>query len=66
MDTQTIGMVFGGSALLTVVAFWLHRQLAGVAGRPGAASMAAFVLGWLGALTALLTGAFLLVVALGR
>jgi hypothetical protein len=66
MDTQAIGEVFGGSVVVTVVAFWLHRRLAGSAGRPGAASMAAFVVGWLGALTALLTGAFLLTVAISR
>ncbi len=63
MGTQTIGMVFGASAALTVVAFWLHGRLAGAEGRPGATSMLAFVLGWLGALTAVLTGAFLLLVA---
>jgi hypothetical protein len=66
MDTQSIGAVFGGSAVLTIVAFWLHRRLAGSAGRPGGASMAAFVLVWLGAMTALLTGAFLLMVAVSR
>ena len=63
MDRQTIGMIFGASVVLTVVSFWLHGRLAGTAGRPGAASMLAFVLGWLSALTALLTGAFLLMVA---
>ena len=66
MDTQAIGAVFGGSAVLAIVAFWLHRRLAGSAGRPGGASMAAFVLAWLGAMTALLTGAFLLMVAVSR
>jgi hypothetical protein len=66
MDIQTIGTVFGASAVLTVVAFWLHSRLAGTAERPGAASMLAFVLGWLSALTALLTGAFLLMVAVSR
>jgi hypothetical protein len=66
MDTQAIGTVFGISVVLTVVAFWLHRRLAGSAGRPGGASMAAFVLAWLGALMALLTGAFLLMVAVSR
>jgi hypothetical protein len=64
MDAQTIGMVFGGSTVLTVVLFWLHARLAGTEGRPGAASMLAFVLGWLGTLTALITGLFLLVIAL--
>lgn len=66
MDTQMIGMTFGASVLLTVVSFWLHGRLAGTAGRPGAASMLGFVLGWLSALTALLTGAFLLLVAVSR
>ena len=62
MDTQTIGTIFGASAVVTVVSFWLHGHLAGSEGRPGAASMIAFVLGWLSVLTALLTGTFLLVV----
>jgi hypothetical protein len=66
MDLQTIGIVFIGSVGLTVLSFWLHARLAGAAGRPGPASMAAFVLGWLCALTALLTGGFLLMVALSR
>ncbi|MCC6178855.1 MAG: hypothetical protein IT305_26405 [Chloroflexi bacterium] len=64
MDSQMIGMVFGGSVICTVAAFWLHARLAGTVGRPGLASMFAFVLGWLSALTALLTGLFLLVLAL--
>ena len=58
-----IGAIFGASAVLTVVSFWFHGRLAGHEGRPGAASMGAFVLGWLSVLTALLTGAFLLMVA---
>jgi hypothetical protein len=66
MDTQTISMVFGGSAVFTIVAFWLHRRLAGTGERAGATSMAAFVLGWLGALTAILTGTFLLIMAVSR
>ena len=63
MDTQTIGTIFGGSAVVTVVSFWLHGRLAGTEGRPGAASMMAFVVGWLSVLTAVLTGTFLLMVA---
>ena len=66
MDVWTIATVFGASAALTIVAFWLHSRLAGGAGRPGLASMLAFVLGWLSALTALVTGAFLLMVAVTR
>jgi hypothetical protein len=66
MDTQAIGTIFGTSAVLTILAFWLHRRFAGSAGRPGGASMAAFVLGWLTALTALLTGSFLLLMAVSR
>jgi hypothetical protein len=66
MDLQMIGAVFGASVVFSVVSFWLHGRLAGTAGRPGVASMLAFVLGWLSALTALLTGAFLLMVALSR
>ena len=64
MDTQTIRTNFGASAVVTAVSFWLHGRLAGSEGRPGAASMTAFVLGWLSVLTALLTGVFLLMVAL--
>jgi hypothetical protein len=63
MDIQTIATLFGVSVALTVMSFWLHGRLAGTEGRPGASSMAAFVLGWLSALTALLTGLFLLMVA---
>jgi hypothetical protein len=63
MDIQAIGTIFGASAALTVVGFWLDGLLAGTKGRPGAASMVAFVLGWLSGLTALLTGLFLLMVA---
>ena len=63
MDLQTIAAVFGASAALTVLSFWLHGRLAGNTGRPGAMSMAAFVVGWLMVLTALCTGAFLLMVA---
>ena len=66
MDFQAISIVFGASAALTIFAFWLHGRLAGTDGRPGPVSMAAFVLGWLSGLTALLTGAFLLVVAVRR
>jgi hypothetical protein len=63
MDSEAISTVFGTSAVLTFISFWLHGRLAGTAGRPGAASMLAFVFGWLSALTALLTGAFLLLLA---
>ncbi len=63
MDIQTIAAIFGASAVLTALSFWLHGRLAGPEGRPGAASMGAFVLGWLSVLAALITGAFLLIVA---
>lgn len=66
MDLQTIGMVFIGSFVLCIVSFWLHGRLAGPGERPGPVSMLAFVVGWLAALTALLTGGFLLMVALRR
>ena len=66
MDLQTIGMVCGVSVVLTVVSFWLHGRLAGTVGRPGPAAMLAFVLGWLSALTAILTGLFLLMVAVSQ
>jgi hypothetical protein len=63
MDLQTITTVFVGAVILTIVSFWLHARLAGTHGRPGPVSMAAFVLGWLGVLTAVCTGGFLLLVA---
>jgi len=66
VDRQTIVFVFVGSAILTLICFWLHRRLAGSGEWPGPASMAAFVLGWLSVLTALLTGVFLLVLSLGH
>jgi hypothetical protein len=66
MDMQTIGMLFGSSAVLTIVSFWLHARLAGTGERVGPLSMAAFVFGWLCVLTALLTGAFLLTMAVTR
>jgi hypothetical protein len=47
MNLQAIIGVFVGSVILTVLSFWLHGRLAGAHGRPGPASMAAFVLGWL-------------------
>ena len=66
MDLQTIATIFFGSLVFTVASFWLHGRLAGTAGRPGPASMAAFVVGWLSILTALCTGGFLLMVAVSR
>ncbi len=66
MDTEMIATVFGASTVLTLVAFWLHGRFAGSEGRPGSASMLAFVVGWLGALTAILTGGFLLLVTVNR
>lgn len=66
MDLQAIMTIFGASATLTIVSFWFHARLAGTGERVGPLSMAAFVLGWLCALTALLTGAFLLTVAVTR
>lgn len=66
MDGQTIGAVFVMSVMLTIVAFGLHGRLAGGGERPGPVSMAAFVLGWLSALTALTTGAFLMLVLVWR
>lgn len=66
VDIATISMVFVASAALTILAIWLHIRLAGTGVRPGAVSMLAFVLGWLSGLTAFLTGAFLLYVAVSR
>lgn len=60
MDTQGILALFFAALVLTVASFWLHGRLAGPVGKPGCLSMSAFVLGWIWALTALLTGGFLL------
>jgi len=65
LDTQMIMTVFGSSATLTLISFWLHARLAGTGERVGPLSMAAFVFGWLCALTAFLTGVFLLLRAIG-
>ncbi len=65
MDTLTIAAVFAGSVVLAIAAVWLHQRLAGDTGRPGAASMVAFVVGWLAVLTALFTGLFLVTVLVG-
>lgn len=54
--------LFGISFALALGAFRLHGYLAGPDGRPGAASMAAYVFGWLCMLTALIAGIFLLTV----
>ncbi len=62
MTVPTIVAVFLGAIVLAVLAFRLHGQWAGTEGRPGAASMAAFVAGWLLAITAVITGVFLLMV----
>ena len=66
MDFQTIVEVFVGAVVLTVVSFWLHARFAGTGERAGPFSMAAFVLGWLSVITAVLTGTFLLVVVVTR
>ncbi len=66
MDTQSIGIVFGSSTVLTLISFWLHTRLAGTGERVGPVSMAAFVSAWLCALTAVLTGAFLLMIVVTR
>lgn len=60
MDTRAITSVFVAACLLTVAALIAHRRLAGTGERAGCASMVAFVVGWLMALTALITGVFLL------
>jgi hypothetical protein len=66
MDFQTIVAVFFGAVMATVVSFWLHARLAGTGERVGPISMAAFVLGWLCVITAVLTGTFLLVIVVTR
>jgi hypothetical protein len=59
MDTTAIVTTCLGATAVAVVAFVAHRRLAGSGERPGCISMIAFVIGWLAALTALLTGFFL-------
>jgi hypothetical protein len=66
MDFQTIVGVFVGAVVATVVSFWLHARFAGTGERAGPVSMAAFVLGWLCVITAVLTGTFLLMVTVTR
>ena len=66
MGPTTVLGVFLGSVLLAIGSFWLHGWLArGGTGRPGPASMAAFVFGWLCVLTAAMTGLFLASLARG-
>ncbi len=66
MDTVAILALFLGSLVLAVLGFRLHGRLAGKVGRPGVRSMVAFVVGWLAALTAGVTGLFLLSLLLAR
>jgi hypothetical protein len=66
MNLQTIVAVFAGAMVATIVSFWLHARLAGTGERVGPVSMAAFVLGWLCVITAVVTGMFLLMVAVTR
>lgn len=66
MDLQTIVGVFVGAVVLTVVSFWLHARFAGTGEHVGPFSMAAFVLGWLSVITAVVTGLFLLMVVVTR
>jgi hypothetical protein len=66
MDLQTIGYVSLGSFILCIFSFWLHGRLAKPDERAGPVSMFAFVVGWLAALTAILTGGFWLAAALRR
>lgn len=65
MDRTAITALFGAASLLAVLAFRAHRRFAGTEGRPGPLSMAAFVVGWLASLAALLTGLFLVSLLLG-
>ena len=66
MDFQTIVMVCVGAVLGTVLCFWLHARFAGTGERAGPVPMAAFVLGWLCVITAVVTGTFLLMIAVMR
>ncbi len=66
MAPTTVLGVFVGSIVLAVASFWLHGRLArGGTGRPGPASMAAFVFGWLCVLAAAMTGLFLATLVFG-
>jgi hypothetical protein len=60
MGTQGIVITCVGATLLAVFAFVAHGRLAGSGERPGCVSMIAFVVGWLAALLAVITGLFLL------
>ena len=66
MSTGAIVLTFLGSIALMVLSLWGHRRLAGDLGRPGCASMGAFVLSWVFGIAAALTGVFLLLVLVGR
>src|SRR5262249_18351627 len=66
MDFQAIVGVFVGAVLATFGCFWLHTRFAGTGEHVGPFSMAAFVLGWLCVITAVVTGMFLLVVVVSR
>jgi len=59
MDTTAIVITCVSATLVAIIAFVAHRRLAGLGDRPGCISMMAFVIGWLAALTALITGLFL-------
>jgi hypothetical protein len=60
VDTLAILATCIGSIVIGAAAFVAHRRLAGSGERPGCVSMIAFVIGWLAALTALITGLFLI------
>jgi hypothetical protein len=60
MDTIAIVVTCVGATVVAIIAFVAHRRLAGLTERPGCISMIAFVIGWLAALTALITGLFLI------
>lgn len=59
MDTTAIVITCFCATIAAIIAFAAHRRLAGLSERPGCISMIAFVIGWLAALTALITGLFL-------
>ena len=66
MATPAIVTTFLVSVALMVVSLWGHRRLAGATGRPGCASMGAFVLSWLFGIAAAVTGLFLVAMLFGR
>lgn len=60
MDTTAIGGVFAASTILAVGLLWLHRRLSGQGEQVRGVSLVPLAFGLLFALTAVITGGFLL------